>query len=145
MSLRDDLVAQLIDHEGLRTRVYTDTVGKVSIGIGRNLTDNGISREEALILADHDIDAAVQDLATAYRWFVNLDDVRWRAVVDFRFNLGPTKFRTFRHFIHAMAVQNYATAAAELEASRWATQVQPRRKSRIVTMIATGIDPMGAV
>ncbi len=38
----------LIRHEGLRRKPYRDTVGKLTIGAGRNLDDVGITREEAL-------------------------------------------------------------------------------------------------
>ena len=47
--------AELIADEGLRLKPYTDTVGKITIGIGRNLTDVGISKEEAYALCDTDI------------------------------------------------------------------------------------------
>ena len=30
-------------NEGLRSKPYVDTVGKVTIGVGRNLTDRGLS------------------------------------------------------------------------------------------------------
>ena len=38
---------QLILHEGLRLKPYRDTVGKLTIGVGRNLDDVGITRAEA--------------------------------------------------------------------------------------------------
>ena len=36
------LKAELMRDEGRKYRIYTDTVGKVSGGIGRNLTDKGV-------------------------------------------------------------------------------------------------------
>lgn len=42
----------LIRHEGLRLKPYHDTVRKLTIGIGRNLDDVGITHEEALILLE---------------------------------------------------------------------------------------------
>ena len=47
MTLRG--IAILKEHEGRRLKPYTDTVGKLTIGYGRNLTDVGISDEEARI------------------------------------------------------------------------------------------------
>jgi lysozyme len=58
----DALTADLIRDEGLKLKPYTDTVGKLTIGIGRNLTDRGISRQEALVLARNDVDAAAAEL-----------------------------------------------------------------------------------
>ena len=39
---------QLIEHEGLEQKVYRCTAGKLTIGVGRNLEDKGITEEEAL-------------------------------------------------------------------------------------------------
>jgi lysozyme len=41
----DVLKQQLIDHEGMRLRPYRCTSKKLTIGVGRNLDDVGISRE----------------------------------------------------------------------------------------------------
>ena len=49
---RQDLIDKLIVSEGLRLQVYKDTLGIDTIGIGRNLEDRGITKEE---LADLDI------------------------------------------------------------------------------------------
>ena len=43
---RDNLIEKLIAHEGLRLDVYQDTLGINTIGIGRNLDDRGISKDE---------------------------------------------------------------------------------------------------
>ncbi|EHP39407.1 lysozyme [Cupriavidus basilensis OR16] len=53
---RQKLLAELKRDEDLRLKPYVDTVGKTSIGIGRNLDDVGISQEEAIFLAQNDID-----------------------------------------------------------------------------------------
>lgn len=139
MTDREALVQQLIDHEGLRLKPYVDTVGKTTIGVGRNLTDVGISRDEALALLEHDIDAAIADLAASFGWFASLDAIRQRAVVDMRFNLGAGGIRTFVHFLHAMAIGDYVGAARELRSSKWATQVGDRAQA-IAAMIETGTD-----
>lgn len=126
MTERQLLVAQLIEHEGLRARPYVDTAGKITIGVGRNLTDTGISDREAFDLLDHDLDACITDLAGAFPWFGELDAVRQRAVVDLRFNLGPHRFRDFKHFIHYMAIGDYVKAAGALRDSIWYGQVKQR-------------------
>lgn len=137
MKDRDALIAQLIDHEGLRLKPYTDTVGKLTIGVGRNLDDVGISRDEALALLQNDIDACLADLS-AFPWFDGLDTVRQRAVVDFRFNLGPGGFRAFRKFLAAMARADYEAAAGELVSSKWYGQVG-RRGPVVVGQVRTGV------
>ncbi len=43
---KEDFIQKLIAHEGLRLQVYQDTLGIDTIGIGRNLEDRGITKEE---------------------------------------------------------------------------------------------------
>jgi lysozyme len=129
LDARRQLVESLIQHEGLRLKPYFDTVGKITIGYGRNLTDNGLTSQEAAILLDHDIDAALRN-ATQFDWFAGLDDERQRVVVEMIFNMGLVGFGSFRHLIHALAVKNYPEAARQMRDSRWATQT----KGRAVTL-----------
>ena len=111
MTQHQTLIDQLIQHEGLLLKPYMDTVGKITIGCGRNLSDVGISHAEAMMLLDHDLDAAVADLAS-FPWFATLDAVRQRAVCDMRFNLGPSRFRSFKRMLRMMSEGDYPRAAA---------------------------------
>ncbi len=140
---REALRAQLIDHEGLRLSAYQDSLGYWTIGVGRLIDarmGGGLTRDEAMLLLDHDVDACVADLAAAFPWFEGLDAIRQHAVVDLRFNLGPQKFRGFRKFLAAMARADYDAAADCLVFSKWYTQVG-RRGPRIVGMVRAGQEP----
>lgn len=81
-------------HEGYSPVMYTDTVGKSTIGYGRNLTDCGISKAEADVLLENDINTCLYDLAR-FPWFAGLNEARQIAVTDWRYNLGPVGFREF--------------------------------------------------
>lgn len=128
-----DLIAS---HEGESAKPYMDTVGKLSIGIGRNLTDKGLSPAEVDYLFQNDLGEA-HDAAKSFPWFHSLDEVRQAALIDLIFNLGLTKFRKFVQFISAMAARDWVWAAEELKDSVWWTQVG-RRGPRIRSMILTG-------
>lgn len=136
---RGALVAQLIDHEGLRLRMYRDSLGIPTIGVGRNLRDKGLTKQEALYLLDNDIDECIHDL-TVFPWFISLDQIRQRAIVDLRFNLGPVRLRGFTKMLSDLASYDYVGASQELLASHWATQVQPTRRDRLLWMLRDGID-----
>lgn len=136
MTQRQILVEQLVAHEGLRLKPYVDTVGKITIGVGRNLTDNGISSDEAFSLLDHDINGVLADLGT-FGWFSALDPVRQRVLADMRFNLGPSRLRGFRDMLHAVAIGDYHQAASQMLASRWASQVKDRATT-LAAMMRTG-------
>lgn len=125
----------LIEHEGVRLKPYTDTVGKLTIGVGRNLDDVGISHQEAMLMLDNDISAAENDLLHQFPWYADLDTERQAAMINLRFNMGLKGLMTFKRFLAAMSLGLYHEAAGELLDSKWAKQVQPSRVASITTLI----------
>jgi lysozyme len=138
---RSRLRAQLMTDEGLRLKPYVDTVGKMTIGVGRNLTDVGLSQVEALYLLENDIDRAIRDLVAVFPWFVSLDPVRQTVLINMAFNMGlgsPTRgLRSFVRTLAAIERGDYEAAAAGMRASKWARQVKYRAE-RLATMMETG-------
>lgn len=114
-------------HEGRMLKPYIDTVGKVTIGVGRNLTDKGLRDDEVDLLFKNDLQDAWDECAK-YPWFLGLSEARKAACLDVMFNLGPSRFRGFVKFIAAMGAQDWNAAANELQDSAWATQVGTRAK-----------------
>jgi len=133
---REALRQQLILHESVRLFPYVDSVGKITIGCGRNLTDKGISEAEARQFLDADINDAILD-CTSFPWFPDLDVVRQRAVVDLCFNMGLTRLRGFVKMLAAIARQDWDGAAHELLDSAYAVQVGKRART-LAHMLATG-------
>lgn len=128
---------QLIRHEGLRLKPYTDTVGKLTIGIGRNLTDRGISREEAEALLDNDIVLVVDGLSRELPWWSGLDDVRQLVLADMAFNLGLAGLLRFKNTLAYVKAGRYSDAADNMLMSRWAGQVGIRA-IRLANMMRSG-------
>lgn len=112
-------------HEGVRLKPYRDTVGKLTIGAGRNLDDVGLHPNEVDVLLQNDINIA-WDACAIYPWFLSLSDARKAACIDLMFNMGPGKFRQFTKFISAMAANNWQDAGDELVDSLWYRQVGQR-------------------
>lgn len=133
---RDALRSQLLKHEGLRLKPYTDSVGKLTIGIGRNLNDRGITEAEARYLLDNDINACIHDLL-ALTWFPDLDPIRQRVFVDLCFNLGIVRLQGFVKMLDYASRKDWPNAAAELLNSRYAQQVGQRAQT-LATMLITG-------
>lgn len=123
-------------HEGYRSHPYLDTVGKVTIGYGRNIDDNGISKEEAEILLDNDIERCRKELSP-YRWYSEQPFGVQDALVNMCFNLGLARLLGFRKMIAALEVKDYTKASKEALDSKWATQVHQRAKD-IALMIREG-------
>ena len=124
--MAESLTDTLIRHEGMRLEPYQDTVGKLTIGVGRNLDDNGISREEALLLLSNDIDQARAELLSCYPWVASLNQTRQDALINMVFNLGMPRFSKFRKMLAAMEEGDFDQAAQEMLDSRWAEQVKGR-------------------
>ena len=72
---RQLLLKQLERHEGLRLKPYRDTVGKLTVGYGRNLDDRGISEDEAGFMLDNDIDQVERELERM-PLYLSLDPIR---------------------------------------------------------------------
>jgi lysozyme len=124
VSWRDIVAHQLRIDEGVRNRPYKDTVGKLTIGVGRNLDDVGVNDDEIALMLDHDIDEAER---TARRVLVgsfdDLTDERKAAIVNMAFNMGFDRLSGFKKCLAAIREGRYAEAADEMLQSKWAQQV----------------------
>lgn len=138
---KDALAAQLEIDEGLRLKPYKDTVGKMTIGIGRNLDDVGISKSEAMMLLGADIDKVCAQLDAALPWWRNMSDRRQQALANMCFNMGignSTKgLLSFRNTLSSMQAGDYKAAAQGMLNSTWAKQVGDRAK-RLADMMERG-------
>lgn len=132
----ESLEDMLIRHEGLRLKPYRDSVGKLTIGVGRNLDDVGITEEEARYLLKNDIQKAVVE-AKRFRWYAKLNNPRKQAIIDMIFNLGPSRFLGFKKMLAALEAGDYEAAAREMLDSKWAQQVG-RRATELAEIMRTG-------
>ena len=117
---------QLRRDEGLRLYVYLDSVGKATIGYGRNLVDAGISHDEAEILLRNDLLRTLGALDRDYPWWRDLGAVRSWVVANMAFNLGVAGFGAFQKAITAMQARDREGAARDMLDSKWAGQVGAR-------------------
>lgn len=144
---KQDLLNELIKHEGLRLTVYQDTLGIDTIGIGRNLQDRGISKEElaeldiptiehiyeygiteadAMVLAENDVQIVEEELVRAHPCVDRLDSVRQLVLIDMAFNMGVPRLCKFFKMWAAIHENKFDVAAKEMLDSRWAIQVKSR-------------------
>ena len=144
---KDLLMQKLVAHEGMRLDVYKDTLGITTIGIGRNLDDRGITKDEldwmdypsieyvysdgiteadAIYLAQNDVQIVEEELLRAHPCVDRLDAVRQLVLVDMAFNLGVPRLCKFKKMWAAVEAEDFPTAAKEMLDSRWANQVKSR-------------------
>lgn len=117
---------QLILHEGLKLKPYKCTAGKITIGVGRNIEDIGITEDEARALLDNDILRVAQELDNGLPWWRDLSDVRQRVLLDMAFNLGTPTLMKFKNTLGLIEAGDFVGASEEMLRSRWAEQVGQR-------------------
>lgn len=123
MSAISDL---LIKHEALRVRPYRCTAGKLTIGVGRNLDDRGITKEEALYLLDNDIKAFTAELSERLYYFDTLPENAKIVLIDMAFNMGVGGLLTFKETLEHIKQGDYKEASKSMLQSKWASQVGNR-------------------
>ncbi len=122
----DPITSDLKRDEGLRLKPYCDSVGKLTVGWGRNLDDVGISEIEAEFLLDHDIRRAFTDLDRTLPWWRGLPAPWQRGLINMTFNLGLPRLRGFKKMLAALEAGDGERAAIEALDSKWAGQVGDR-------------------
>lgn len=136
MSARAELARNLLEAEDRRTHPYTDTVGKVTIGVGWNLTDRGLPEHMLNELFGLSMMEAEEIAERTFRdVFPLLTDSQRAALAELAFNLGEPRLRSFKRFRARMLERDWPGAQVELLDSKWAQQVKRRRAQRIAKMI----------
>ena len=136
----DALKASLTRHEERRAFPYPDTEGNITIGVGHNLTQRGLSEPIIDAILNEDINASILE-AQRIVGFNLCNDVRQRVIVEMVFNMGLPRLRTFKLFLRYISTRNYEKAAEEMLNSVWAKQVKARANI-LARMMKTGIDPL---
>jgi lysozyme len=126
-SLLNRIKAQLVRHEGLRLKPYRCTADKLTIGIGRNLDDCGISQSESYVMLINDImnceKQLLDEIPTIYK---ALDEVRQSVLLNMCFNLGLKGLLEFKNTLTIIGSGDWERAANGMLASKWAKQVGMR-------------------
>lgn len=141
---RDLLIAQLKVHEGTgpikngRLMPYKDSVGKLSIGYGRNLDANGVRVVEATFMLDNDLDDAIRTCHEVLPFFEHLDTVRQAVVSELMFNMGWGTLKEFVNTLRAIERHDFVAAATGLRNSKWYQQVKRDRGERLAKQMETG-------
>lgn len=124
--LRVKLRESLIQDEEYKKFPYLDTQGKVTIGIGYNLTDRGISDQWIGEQFNEDVDYIYSKLTEVYTFFLGLTEERQIALINMCYNLGLKDFQEFHGMLDALNNGDYKLASQEMLNSKWAHEVGER-------------------
>lgn len=121
------LINEITIDEGLRLKPYRCTSDKLTIGIGRNLDDVGISEDEARLMLSNDLNSSIR-AAEGFEWYEGLSPIRKRVIVNMLFNMGLPRFKKFKQTIKYIKAGKFDHASLEMLDSLWAKQVGKRAK-----------------
>ena len=119
------LKASLIKHEDWKNDLYRDSEGHLTGGVGHNF-DEPMPDALVNLILDYDISVRIAELDRVFPSWRTHSDNRQNVLVELMFNMGAPRLQGFVKFWYAMAQNDYETAANELLASKWATQVHGR-------------------
>lgn len=127
------LIDCLIDGEGRARYVYQDTLGYLTIGIGRNVdsrSGRGLSFEEQNYLLNNDIQLCRNQLQNK-DYYKDQSQVHQEVLIELCFNMGLERLETFKLMLDAFQKKDYLEVAKQLLDSKWAKQVSNSRVQNI--------------
>jgi len=118
---------QLLRHEGLKLKPYRCPAGKLTIGVGRNLEDRGITQKEAFVMLENDILRCESELMDELpEVYTGLNETRKSVLLNMCFNLGISGLLGFKNTLAFIGAGDFERAANGMLASKWAKQVGRR-------------------
>ena len=142
----DRLLESVIKHEGYRNKVYLDTLGKRTVGVGHlcgeDFWEDDKEYEEKFLMTilEHDLSDAIKganDLL-AENGCMDMNEKAHEIIIEMVFQLGKTGVSKFRNMWKALSGLDYSTAASEMLDSRWAKQTPNRANGMADIMRSLG-------
>lgn len=130
------LKTQLRRDEGVVHKIYPDSKGIMTCGVGRNMQDPGLADDEIEYLLNNDVNHRIAAIRAFFPWTVTLDVCRFMVLVNMAF-MGVEKLAGFKHMLTAMQLGDWESAAVELLDSQYAKDVGPRA-DRLAQQLRTG-------
>ena len=132
----DRLLKSVKQHEGYRNKVYLDSLGKRTVGVGHlcveDFWEDDKEYEEKFLLTilEHDLKSAIKSAESLLKDCPDLKDLAKETIVEMIFQLGKTGVSKFRNMWKALkqTPPRYDVAATEMLDSRWAKQTPGRAK-----------------
>ena len=142
----DRLLASVKKHEGYRNKVYLDTLGKRTVGVGHlcveDFWEDDKEYEEKFLMTilEHDLQTAIKGAERLCSNCPDIDDLAKEIIIEMVFQLGETGVSKFKKMWKALEQDppEYTTAAMEMLDSRWAKQTKNRAEAMSAEMAGIG-------
>ena len=140
------LMESVKQHEGYRNKVYLDTLGKRTVGVGHLCTEDWWEdvkeyEEEFLMkILEEDLQEAIEGASTLMLQHdcSDIDEKAHEIIIEMVFQLGMTGVSKFKNMWKALSEHNYTGASYEMLDSKWAKQTPNRAKSMAELMKSCG-------
>ena len=137
----DKLLESVKKHEGYRNKVYLDTLGKRTIGVGHlcveNFWEDDKEYEESFLMEilEKDLQSAIDQADDKCKGLKISDDAKI-IIIEMIFQLGGTGVSKFRKMWQALQQDppDYAEASVQMLDSRWAKQTPNRAQEMAMHM-----------
>lgn len=121
-----DIYTQLMRDEGVRHKMYKDSEGIETIGVGHNLRAKAISQRAVEVILEDDVTDTIRELHEALPWLKDLSDARQGVLINMAFNLGVQGLLGFKNTLKAIQEGRWEDAKQGILDSKYAKQVGPR-------------------
>lgn len=138
---REVLKEQIRRHEGDVKKIYKDSLGYLTFGVGHLITEEDkeyglpegtmVSDGRVEEVYDADFDKHVEECIHLYEskggddWDGLPEDIQ-HVLINMTFNLGGTRFARFNNMWNAVIAGDWEKMAVEMEDSKWFKQVGRR-------------------
>jgi len=136
-----DIKERIKEHEGYRSKVYLDSLGKRTVGFGHLCVedfwedDKEYDKELLENIFEKDFQNAfeqVENICNDYD--LDITPTATEVLIEMVFQLGATGVKKFRRMLEALQDQDYETASLEMLDSRWAEQTPARAEELSLIM-----------
>jgi len=141
----DRLLQSVKKHEGYRNKVYLDTLGKRTVGVGHlcveDFWEDDKEYEEKFLMTilEHDLQTAIKGAERLLKGCHILDSLAKEIIIEMVFQLGETGVSKFKNMLKALEEgPDYQTAAIEMLDSKWAKQTPNRAAGMSADMAGLG-------
>ena len=140
----DRLKDSVKQHEGYRNKVYLDTLGKRTVGVGHLCVedfwedDKEYDEKFLLEILEKDLGQAIigaRELMMEHGC-MDINEKAEEILIEMVFQLGKTGVSKFKNMWKALSELNYVGASYEMLDSKWAKQTPNRAKSMAKIMKA---------
>ena len=138
------LLESVKKHEGYRNKVYLDTLGKRTVGVGHlcveDFWEDDKEYEESFLMEilQKDLQEAIRGAKELMEEHgcADIDERAEEIIIEMVFQLGRTGVKKFRNMWKALSEHNYVGASYERLDSKWAKQTPNRAKDMAEQMKA---------